>query len=368
MSNVIVNSKGIERSIIIGDENKLPNRPVISVLMPTYRHGTFLAEAIESVIMQEIDVPIELIVGEDCSPDNSLDIATDYQNKYPHLIKIVTGENNVGGYENVNRMLYESRGQFIANCDGDDYWCDPSKLQRQLEIFRSRPKCMLVFHASVASDLNRNLHFSKIGHYFFSRLIGTNEIILGDGGLMPTASILVKRAVIQDLPDWWKAAPIGDYPMALRAAAMGEVAYIDRVMSVYRTNVPHSWTSRHKPQLASRMEYARRIESMLLGFAAEYGHRFDKPVAAMISKYYSDPLVRLPGTLSEKQAFYAQVAKKLNPADRLLTWIAVTTGMRMVLIKDLLRKSRTALRLAMAHLRSERVNDDMPSRSKPVGD
>jgi glycosyltransferase involved in cell wall biosynthesis len=358
----------IEHPIIIVDESKLAKKPVISVLMPTYLHGAFLAEAIEGVVMQQIDEPIELIIGEDCSPDNSRDVAISYQKKYPHIIKVVTGSRNIGGYENVNRMVYESRGDFLANCDGDDYWCDPSKLRRQLEVFRTRPNCSLVFHAAIATDINRNMRHSRMGHNFFSRLISADEIILGDGGLMPTASILVKREVMIDLPTWWKAAPIGDYPMALRAAAMGQVAYINRVMSIYRINVPHSWTSRYKPQLASRMEYARRIECMLLGFAAEHSHRFDKAVAIMISKYYSDPLVRLAGSRAEKQAFYIQVAKKLSPADRLLTWIAVKTGARLILIRDLLRKSGTFMRLFVAHLRSERISDDMPSRSKRAGD
>ena len=352
----------------ISDAGTLVATPLVSVHMLAYRHEPCLAEAIEGVINQICDFPIELIVAEDCSPDGTLAIALDYQRRYPSIIRVLTGSKNVGMTKNVARFSAVSRGQYIAVCEGDDYWCDPTKLSRQVAIFQAYPECSLVFHAADVIDYFSKRKVAAHRRSLVSRMFSTEEIILGDGGLIPTASILIKAVIGRDERPWQKGSPVGDYPLALRAAMMGQVAYINRVMSVYRTNVPHSWTSRHKPQLASRMEYARRIESMLLGFAAEYGHRFDKPVAAMISKYYSDPLVRLPGTLSEKQAFYAQVAKKLNPADRLLTWIAVTTGMRMVLIKDLLRKSRTALRLAMAHLRSERVNDDMPSRSKPVGD
>lgn len=348
----------------ISDRAALPESPLVSVHMLAYRHEHFLAEAIEGVIAQVCGFPIELIIAEDCSPDGTLAVALDYQRRYPSIIRVLTGDRNVGMMENVTRLVMSTRGQFIAICEGDDYWCDSTKLSRQIEVFRRHPDCGLVFHAARIVDASDNHALGTSRFSLYSRTFSTKEIILGDGGLIPTASILVRRDLATDEPAWQREAPVGDYPLALRAAVMGKVVYIDRIMSAYRTNVPHSWTLRHKPELASRMEYARRIEMMFRGFTAEYSHRFDGAAGEMISKYYSDPLVRLPGMRAEKQLLYREIADKLRASDRLLAWIAVTTGVRLPLMKDLLRKSRTLCRLFAAHVRSERISDDIEPSSR----
>jgi hypothetical protein len=126
-------------------------------------------------------------------------------------------------------------------------------------------------------------------------------------------------------------------------------------MSVYRTNVPHSWTQRHVPDINSRMQYAQQIETMFSGFSAESGHRFDEAAHEMISKYYSDPLVRLPSSSEDKLRFYSEVVGKLRGSDRWLTWLAVKYGLRLPLLKDMLRKSRSMRRLIKAHIIGGRI-------------
>jgi glycosyltransferase involved in cell wall biosynthesis len=342
----------------ISDAGRLVNEPLVSVLIFSYRYERFIAQAINGILAQTCNFPIEIIIGEDCSPDDSLSISLDYQRRNPELIRVLTGPMNVGAGQNVERCLAASRGQYITMCDGDDYWCDPTKLTRQIEIFRANPQCTLVFHAAAYVDSETGNQVRTSRQSLFSRMLSTEEVILGDGGLMPTASILVRREIALDPPLWYREAPVGDYPLALRAALRGKIAYLDRTMSVYRTNVPHSWTQRYVPDINSRMQYARQIEVMFSGFSTESGHRFDEATREMVSKYYSDPLVRLPGSAEEKRRLYSEVSDKLRGSDRWLTWLAVKCSLRLPLLKNLLRKSRSLRRLIKAHIFSERIAAD----------
>lgn len=339
----------------VSDPSIAAIEPLISVHMLAYRHAPFIAAAIQGVVDQRTDFPIELIIAEDCSPDQTLEIALDYQRKYPSLIRVLTSDANVGMHANGDRCLAASRGDYIAICEGDDYWCDPAKLARQMAIFRAHPLCALVFHAAAYIDSETGKRTRTSRQSLFSRILSTEEVILGDGGLMPTASILVRRDIALNLPIWYHQAPVGDYPLALRAALSGKVAYLDRIMSVYRTNVPHSWTQRYVPDIASRIQYARQIETMFSGFSADCDNRYDEATHEMISKYYSDPLVRLPGSKADKRRFYDEVSGKLRGSDRWLAWLAVRFDLRLALLKDLLRKSRSLKRLIKAHVLGERI-------------
>jgi len=344
------------------DAAVLAIRPLVSVHMLAYRHEPFIAAAIQSIADQKTDFPIELIIGEDCSPDRTLEIALDYQRRYPALIRVLSSEANVGMHANADRCLGASRGNYIAICEGDDYWCDPTKLARQMTVFRDNPECALVYHAAAYIDSETGRQTQTSRQSLFSRILSTEEIILGDGGLIPTASILLRREIALNLPVWHHQAPVGDYPLALWAALRGKIAYLDRIMSVYRTNVPHSWSQRYVPDINSRMQYAREIEAMFSGFSAESEHHFDEATREIVSKYYSDPLVRLPGSAEEKRRLYSEVSDKLRGSDRWLTWLAVKYRLRLPFLKDLLRKFRSLRRLIKAHIFSERIASDHANR------
>jgi hypothetical protein len=226
-----------------------------------------------------------------------------------------------------------------------------------MAVFAAHPDCAMVFHDAVVIDANTREKIRGGKRALGSRMFSTHEIILGDGGMIPTASIVVKRAVMMDKPTWYRDAPVGDYPLALRASTLGKAVYIDRVMSVYRANTPHSWTQRHVPSIPTRLSYAEKIDAMLEGFAAEQGPQFDRAIRFTISKYYSDVLVRLQGSLGEKRSIYKTVRRKLSVSDRVLSWVAVNTGIRLVLAKDLLRKTRTLVRIMISHFTNEAVHD-----------
>lgn len=122
----------------------LATTPLVSVVMPTYNHERYLAEAIEGVLFQKTSFSIELIVGEDCSTDDTRAIALKYQRKFPEIIRVIVSEKNVGMHENDARLCAAARGTYIAFCEGDDCWHRPDKLSDQIAILETNPDVSLV--------------------------------------------------------------------------------------------------------------------------------------------------------------------------------------------------------------------------------
>ncbi|MEN1941723.1 glycosyltransferase [Luteimonas sp. MJ174] len=337
-------------TIEISDPSALSAKPLVSVYMLAYRHEKFIADAIDSVIAQNCNFPIELIIGEDCSPDCTGEIVRDYQRRYPHFIRVLTSGQNVGAHANAARCRAACRGDYVAICEGDDYWCDPSKLTRQVDLLSMRPTCSLIYHSARIIDAISGSEIGLIGLPFGSCRLTVEDMILGDGGLFPTASVLVKRSVLMKSAEWARNAPVGDYPLGIKAALEGDVIYLDRVMSVYRANVPHSWTQRHHTTLAHRLTYANAIEDMLVQLQNYLGKPSWRPVQATISKYYSDIVVRIEGAGVERKSIYQQTKSKMHGSDRLLACLAAKFGVRLPGIKSAIRKSKTLMRVINTRL------------------
>jgi len=122
------------------------HEPLLSVITITYNHEPFIAKTIEGVLMQKTSFPIEYIIAEDCSTDNTRNICFEYANKNPNTIKLITSDNNVGFVENEKRGIRAARGKYIAFCEGDDYWTDPLKLQKQVDFLELHPEYSVTFH------------------------------------------------------------------------------------------------------------------------------------------------------------------------------------------------------------------------------
>lgn len=124
----------------------LDTTPLLSICCITYNHEAFLAKAIEGFLMQKTDFPFEIIIGEDFSKDNTKKIAFSYQYRFPEKIHIITSETNVGPVQNEYRALKACSGKYIAICEGDDYWTDPLKLQKQVNFLENHPGYSLTCH------------------------------------------------------------------------------------------------------------------------------------------------------------------------------------------------------------------------------
>lgn len=225
------------KTIEISDPSSLPEHPLVSVYTLAYRHEAYIADAIEGVVTQQCDFPIELIIGEDCSPDRTLEIALDYQRRYPHLVRVLTSDRNIGARANADRCRAACRGTFVAPCEGDDYWHYPRKLQMQVEALSRNPAATLVH-----TDYDRRIG-DRILHDW-NRRIQRPHLAQGDAFeallrrmSVATATSMHKRSVLADYAaagiddSHW---PFGDYPRVLYASLQGPVIYLPVSTATYR--------------------------------------------------------------------------------------------------------------------------------------
>ncbi|MEJ2715534.1 MAG: glycosyltransferase [Deltaproteobacteria bacterium] len=233
-------------------------KPVVSVLMITYNHGPYIADAIQGVLSQKTAFPVELIIGEDCSTDETREIVLDYQRRFPGSIRVILSNSNVGSAQNVKRVHEAARGCYIALCEGDDLWTDDRKLQKQVDVMECEPDCAMVCHAAEVLDVARGRVRAR-HHGRKPKTFSLEEVIVAQPRLMTTASILARRSVLAPIPIWLSDSEIGDYPFMILCASRGKVVCLPDVMSLYRVNVPGSWTVRSAGVEARR----RTVDSIL---------------------------------------------------------------------------------------------------------
>lgn len=223
----------------------------VSVCTITYNHAAYIAQAIESVLMQRgPDLEIEMVIGDDVSSDNTRAIVADYAIRYPDVIKPLFHAKNLGPGANSRACLAACTGEFIAALEGDDYWTDPDKLRLQIAALRARPDCMLCFHDAETFDSDDNLVLWTFSEKYAHILppVGTisqcytQKDIARLGWFMPTASMLLRASSIpKPLPQWFSKVLSGDYTLQLLSTTRGPALYLPKVMSRYRLH-NHSLT------------------------------------------------------------------------------------------------------------------------------
>lgn len=224
-----------------GDEG-----PLLSVVLVTYNQENYLIQALDGILMQETDFPFEVVTHDDCSTDNTVNILREYAKKYPTIIKLVLQKENQysQGKKIENIIFKQTAGKYIATCEGDDYWIDPHKLQIQLDEMRKIKNCQMSFHPAIDKweDKSKKDNVTT-KHADGNKLFTVNEIIIGGGGFCPTASLIIEKEAVMNMPPWFEKAPVGDYFIQIFGSLKGGALYIDRPMSVYRLNAIGSWNS-----------------------------------------------------------------------------------------------------------------------------
>ena len=219
---------------------------LVSICCLAYNHEKYIADALESFLMQKVNFGIEVIIHDDASTDKTADIIRQYQSKYPDIIKpIFQSENQWSQRKSISMQFIwpKASGKYIAICEGDDYWLDPCKLQKQIDYMESHQECTMSFHAAEVVGFDKK-HIRVMRSYSENRICSAGDICIGGGSITPTASMVFRKELMKDPPHWYYCASFEDFPLALIVTCHGYAYYIDEVMSAYRTGVAGSWTDR----------------------------------------------------------------------------------------------------------------------------
>jgi glycosyltransferase involved in cell wall biosynthesis len=217
-----------------------------TVLLVTYNHSAYIRQAVESVLAQEADFEWELLITEDCSTDGTREIVQEYAERYPERIRLLLSKLNQNDNEVVSRGIDAARGTYLALLDGDDYWLGPRKLELQAERMDAESGCTLCFHDVLRVDAAGN----ALGRQYGARLpppVTVADVVAfgGEGGLViPTASVMLRRSAVVDLPASYRWLRCGDWPLFAWVLERGSAAYLDVVLSAYRIHPHGAWSGR----------------------------------------------------------------------------------------------------------------------------
>lgn len=212
----------------------------VSVMMITYNHERFIAQAINSVLMQDVDFDYELVIGEDCSTDNTRNIVTGFRDRYPERIRLVTSDTNVGASKNEKRTLQVCQGEYVAMLEGDDYWTSSDKLQKQVDFLDHHHECSICFHNVLAfyeDGSGEPREYCPADQ----KEISTLEDLLVTN-FIPTCSAMFRNRLVTKFPDWYYSL-LMIKPMWVLLAQFGKVGYIKDVMGAYRIHPGGVWSS-----------------------------------------------------------------------------------------------------------------------------
>lgn len=221
------------------------SKPFLSICCLTYNLESVIANTLDSFLMQEADFSFEIIVHDDASTDKTTDILKDYQIRYPEKIRLVLqeenqyAENGVGlGQIYVDHLFSNARGKYIALCDGDDYWTDPHKLQKQVDLLENTPEVSACFTNAkvVYDDHNKERDY----HNTLSEgEVESKKVILGAGGVYPTSSLVFKKDAffstqIYKHTSEFSSYLAGDTILIYALLCSGRIYYLKEPATVYR--------------------------------------------------------------------------------------------------------------------------------------
>ena len=229
---------------LIYSEKKFIRNPLLSVILVCYNHREYLKESLQYILESKTNFKFEILITDDCSNDNSIEILKLFQLQYPSLIKLLLSNENLSKYGspgslNTQKAYIESKGKYIALLEGDDYWTDPYKLQKQVDYLEANPSYAYCFHpVKMLYQKTGELCSTDYGAPRKDSEYNLNDL-LENCNFVPTASLLFRTNLIQNLPKSFVHYPFGDWPLqmiALLKHGSEKFGCIQEEMAVYRVH------------------------------------------------------------------------------------------------------------------------------------
>lgn len=222
------------------------NLPVVSVLAMTYNQENYVEDMLKGFIKQITDFDVEYIIHDDASTDRTKDILKEYEEKYPGKFRVI--------YESTNQwskgikifkeiLLPLARGKYIAFCEGDDYWVDRHKLQKQKDFLDRNEDCVCVAHNALIWYCSTGI-LCAMDNYDKSRYLEARDIIDRRHPSIATASKMHRKEVLYVDSLFLSCGEVGDMPTDFFVFSKGKIYYMDEIMSVYRYESAGSWSQR----------------------------------------------------------------------------------------------------------------------------
>ena len=265
----------------------------LSVCVPTYNHEQYIGQMLEGALMQQTSFDFEIVIGDDASTDTTPDIIRKYDAEKPDLarpgiIRAFLHSENQGpkeprefaGRNNVLQLLKACKGEYVAMCEGDDYWTDPLKLQKQVDFLDQNPDFSVCHHnMEVIYEDGSPSHFFNAAD---QKAVSTIEDLLEDKWFMATASWVYRNHFLtEDFAEWHSSAAAGDWAIMFQLAAKGKIGYLPDVMGVYRK---HS-AGLSNVHAHTNLKFLQNRKQMFVNVGSWLNGRYDATVAKTLHRY-----------------------------------------------------------------------------------
>lgn len=258
---------------------------LVSVVMITYGHEQYIAQAIEGVLMQQTNFEVELIIADDCSPDDTQNVVENIIKTHSksHWVKHTRHQHNKGMNDNFLWAMKQAKGKYIALCEGDDYWTDPLKLQKQVDFLEANEEYSTCFHKVNFIHINpalnsiSNKDLIEDRDFFFSDFIDKNPA--------STCSVMFRTFILKDNTKYLNFQPVIDDFMILLFAKAGKIRYMNDIMGTYNIH-PGGVSSMRDPEIGLKLYIGYR-KAILKYFESENDPEINKFFMLVGKLYHS---------------------------------------------------------------------------------
>lgn len=235
--------------------------PLVSICCITYNHEPYIKDALDGFVMQKTNFPFEIVISDDCSKDRTREIIAEYKAKYPDLIRDVSPKKNMGSSANFIYVQQCAKGRYIAVCEGDDYWTDSQKLQKQVNILEREKTLMACCTDCSIVDNNNSVLEEKRGNVVKDDIEGKYNLrdFFKDNHQYPTLTMVYRNVHKDDIAAMYAHTQnkyLGDWTLWIILLIYGDIFYLNEATAAYRIN-PTSLT--HTVNRIARVKASRDI-------------------------------------------------------------------------------------------------------------
>lgn len=301
--------------------------PLVSICCQTYNHIDYIAETLDSFLMQKTDFEFEILLRDDASTDGTTEICHRYANKYPNKIKLLAYTENQWqrGISPFRDNVKRAQGKYIAMCEGDDYWTDSDKLQIQVDLIEKH-NVGISFHAAEILSYNKDKINSDKSTFFYGddiKVLSVTDIIDANGKTLntPLASFVLKKEILDQL----KSKDLEFYSNNLQHSFIilwmtycSKALYVPRFMSVYRKSHVESWTYKMKSDFTFKKDYSLKTIKSYTKFDKITEFEFSSKIKKSIDKRIFSILKNINIPLKERNEFFKELKDQVNFKNRVL--------------------------------------------------
>ncbi len=257
----------------------------VSVLCLVYNHEKYLRQCLNSMLNQKTSFKYEIIIHDDCSTDNSKKIIEEFEKNNPNkIVAIYEKENQYSKGVRINKtiMIPRIKGKYFCFCEGDDFWTDEDKLQKQYDFMENNPDYKLCVHNSIAVN-EKGKEIYKIEPLKTGGELTCNDFIVKGGNFVSTNAIFSYSCYAKNLPDYFDLLSV-DYVWQIYLSSQGKSYCFSEYMSAYRVGSSESWTNNINTNVQKHIAFKEKVIKFLKMFNEHTDYQYDKSISETITR------------------------------------------------------------------------------------